>query len=74
MLQREEHNRKILLEPLIKQFINLNLTDMETGYNAFRAQLIKSIRIEEDGFVVKPEIIAKLAQIGCRIYQVGIST
>jgi hypothetical protein len=55
-------------------FINLNLTDMETGYKAFRAQLIKSIRIEEDGFVVKPEIIAKLAQIGCRIYQVGIST
>ena len=54
-------------------FINLNLTDMETGYKAFRAPLIKSIRIEEDGFVVKPEITAKLARIGCRIYQVGIS-
>jgi len=36
---------------LSNMFINLNLTDMETGYKAFRALLIKSIRIEEDGFV-----------------------
>src|SRR5438270_9978468 len=54
-------------------FTNLNLTDMETGYKAFKAPLIKSIQIEEDRFGVEPEIIAKLAGTGCRIYEVGIS-
>jgi glycosyltransferase involved in cell wall biosynthesis len=54
-------------------FTNLNLTDIETGYKAFRASLIKSIQIEEDRFGVEPEIIAKLAHTGCRIYEVGIS-
>jgi glycosyltransferase involved in cell wall biosynthesis len=54
-------------------FTNLNLTDMETGYKAFKASLIKSIQIEEDRFGVEPEIIAKLARTGCKIYEVGIS-
>ena len=54
-------------------FTNLNLTDIETGYKAFRASLIKSIQIEENRFGVEPEIIAKLARTGCRIYEVGIS-
>jgi hypothetical protein len=54
-------------------FTNINLTDMETGYKAFSAPLIKSIQIEEDGFGVEPEIIAKLARKGCRMYEVGIS-
>ncbi len=54
-------------------FSNLNLTDIETGYKAFKASLIKSIQIEEDRFGVEPEIIAKLARAGCRIYEVGIS-
>ncbi len=58
---------------LSNMFTNLNLTDMETGYKAFRASVIKSIRIEEDRFGVEPEIIAKLARTGCRIYEVGIS-
>jgi glycosyltransferase involved in cell wall biosynthesis len=58
---------------LSNMFTNLNLTDMETGYKAFRAPLIKSIQIEEDRFGVEPEIIAKLARIECRIYEVGIS-
>jgi glycosyltransferase involved in cell wall biosynthesis len=58
---------------LSNMFTNLNLTDMETGYKAFRASLIKSIQIEEDRFGVEPEIIAKLARKGCRIYEVGIS-
>lgn len=52
---------------------NLNLTDVESGYKAFKASLIKSIEIEEDRFGVEPEIIAKLAGRGCRIYEVGIS-
>jgi glycosyltransferase involved in cell wall biosynthesis len=62
-----------LLTLLSNMFTNLNLTDMETGYKAFKAPIIKSIQIEEDRFGVEPEIIAKLAQTGCRIYEVGIS-
>ena len=58
---------------LSNMFTNLNLTDVETGYKAFKASLIKSVRIEEDGFGVEPEIVAKLARTGCRIYEVGIS-
>src|SRR4029077_7239439 len=58
---------------LSNMFTNLNLTDAETAYKAFKARLIKSIRIEEDAFGVEPEIIAKLARTGCRIYEVGIS-
>jgi glycosyltransferase involved in cell wall biosynthesis len=58
---------------LSNMLTNLNLTDMETGYKAFKASLIKSIQIEEDRFGVEPEIIAKLARTGCRIYEVGIS-
>ena len=54
-------------------FTNLNLTDLETGYKAFKAPVIKSIQIEEDRFAVEPEIVAKLARSGCRIYEVGIS-
>src|SRR5436853_3710831 len=54
-------------------FTNLNLTDLETGYKAFKAPVIKSIQIEEDRFGVEPEIAAKLARMGCRIYEVGIS-
>lgn len=62
-----------LLTLLSNMFTNINLTDIETGYKAFNAPLIKSIRLEEDGFGVEPEIIAKLARTGCRIYEVGIS-
>jgi glycosyltransferase involved in cell wall biosynthesis len=54
-------------------FTNINLTDVETGYKAFKASVIKSIEIKEDGFGIEPEIIAKLARTGCRIYEVGIS-
>ncbi len=58
---------------LSNMFTNLNLTDIEAGYKAFKAPLIKSIQIEEDRFAVEPEIIAKLARRNCRIYEVGIS-
>jgi len=58
---------------LSNMLTNINLTDVETGFKAFKAPLIKSIRIEEDRFGVEPEIIAKLARTGCRIYEVGIS-
>jgi glycosyltransferase involved in cell wall biosynthesis len=58
---------------LSNMFTNINLTDVETGYKAFKAPLIKSIQLEEDRFGVELEIIAKLARMGCRIYEVGIS-
>jgi glycosyltransferase involved in cell wall biosynthesis len=58
---------------LSNMFTNLNLTDMQTGYKAFKAPLIKSIQIEEDSFGVEPEIVAKVAKLGCRIFEVGIS-
>jgi len=52
---------------------NLNLSDMETCYKAFRREVIQSIEIEEDRFGFEPEITAKVARGGWRIYEVGIS-
>ena len=52
---------------------NLNLTDMETGYKVFRADIIKSIPIRSARFGVEPELTAKLAKVRARIYEVPIS-
>ena len=52
---------------------DLNLTDMETCYKAFRRELLHSIQIEEDRFGFEPEITAKVARSRARIYEVGIS-
>jgi glycosyltransferase involved in cell wall biosynthesis len=52
---------------------NLNLTDMETGYKVFRADIIKSIPIRSSRFGVEPELTAKLAKVHARIYEVPIS-
>ena len=54
-------------------FTNLNLTDMETCYKAFRRELIQSIEIEEDRFGFEPEITVKLAKRRAVIYEIGIS-
>lgn len=54
-------------------FTNLNLTDMETCYKAFRREIIQSIEIKEDRFGFEPEITAKLAKKKLRIYEIGIS-
>lgn len=58
---------------LSNMFTNLNLTDMETCYKLFRREVIQSIQIEEDRFGFEPEITAKVAAMGCRIYEVGVS-
>jgi len=58
---------------LSNMFTNLNLTDIETGYKVFRRELIQRMKIEESRFGFEPEITAKLAKLGCRIYEVGIS-
>ncbi len=53
---------------------NLNLTDMETCYKLFRADLLKSLTLREKRFGFEPEVTAKIARIpGVRIYEVGIS-
>jgi hypothetical protein len=52
---------------------NLNLTDMETCYKAFRREALANIVIEEDRFGFEPEITAKVAKSGCRVFEVGIS-
>jgi glycosyltransferase involved in cell wall biosynthesis len=54
-------------------FTNLNLTDMEVGYKVFRREVLEQIEIEENRFGFEPEITAKVAKLGCRIYEVGIS-
>lgn len=54
-------------------FTNLNLTDMETGYKAFRKNILDKIKLEENGFGFEAEITAKVAELKCRIYEVGIS-
>ncbi|AOY79470.1 glycosyltransferase family 2 protein [Moorena producens JHB] len=61
------------LTMLSNMFTNINLTDMETCYKAFRRELIQSIKIEESRFGFEPEITAKVAKKKCRIYEVGIS-
>jgi glycosyltransferase involved in cell wall biosynthesis len=54
-------------------FTNLNLSDMETCYKVFRADIIKGIKLEQNRFGFEPEITAKVARAECRIFEVGIS-
>jgi glycosyltransferase involved in cell wall biosynthesis len=62
-----------VLTTLSNMFTNLNLSDMETCYKAFRRELIQGIVIEENRFGFEPEITAKVSKLNCRIYEVGIS-
>src|SRR5207237_2894736 len=64
-------NRLVTL--LSNMLTNLNLTDVETGYKAFRASVIKKLDLREDRFGFEVEIAAKLAKASCRIYEVGVS-
>ena len=54
-------------------FTNLNLTDMETCYKMFRREVVQSLQIESRRFGIEPEITAKVARRGYRIYEVPIS-
>lgn len=62
-----------LLTFLSNMLSDLNLTDMETCYKAFRREILNKITIEEDRFGFEPEITAKIARLNARIYEVGIS-
>lgn len=52
---------------------NLNLTDMETCYKMMTAEVARKITLEEKRFGMEPEITAKIAKLGARVYEVGIS-
>jgi len=63
----------VLLTLCSNMATDLNLTDMETCYKAFRREVIQNVKINEDRFGVEPEITAKVAQARLRVYEVGIS-
>lgn len=54
-------------------FTNINLTDVETGYKAFRGEIIRNMIITSTGFGFEIEVTAKIAKLGCIIYEVPIS-
>lgn len=54
-------------------FTNLNLTDVETCYKAFRGEIIRNMRINSSGFGFEIEVTAKIAKLGCAVYEVPIS-
>ncbi len=58
---------------LSNMFTDLNLTDMETCYKVFRREVIQQITLRENRFGFEPEVIAKLARLRLRIYEMGIS-
>jgi glycosyltransferase involved in cell wall biosynthesis len=62
-----------LLTTLSNMVTNLNLTDMETGYKAFRLEVVRRLNLQSQRFGVEPEITAKIARLGCRVYEVPIS-
>ncbi|MCP4625478.1 MAG: glycosyltransferase [bacterium] len=58
---------------LSNMFSDLNLTDMECCYKVFRRDIIQKINIRESRFGVEPELVAKVAQMRARIYEMGVS-
>lgn len=61
------------LTTLSNMTTNLNLTDMECCYKLFRREVLEQITVQENRFGVEPELTAKVARLGVRIYEVGIS-
>jgi len=62
-----------ILTTFSNMLTNLNLTDMETCYKAVKTDILKQLRLKTDRFGFEPELTAKLAKRGCRIYEVPIS-
>ena len=62
-----------ILTTLSNMMTNLNLTDMETCYKVFKANIIKNINIKSNRFGFEPEITAKLAKKKCAIYELPVS-
>ncbi len=61
------------LTTLSNMFTNLNLTDMETCYKAFRAEALKGLDLKSERFGIEPEITAKIARRGLRVYETSIT-
>jgi glycosyltransferase involved in cell wall biosynthesis len=62
-----------VLTTLSNCLTNLNLTDIECCYKVFTRDVANRLRIEEDGFGVEPELTARVAKMGCRVFEVGVS-
>lgn len=62
-----------ILTTLSNMATNLNLTDMEAGFKAFRREVVQKIRIQENRFGIEPEIVAKVSRLKVRIYEVAVS-
>jgi glycosyltransferase involved in cell wall biosynthesis len=62
-----------LLSTLSNMFTNLNVSDVWTGYKAIKREILQRIILRENGFGFEPEITAKIAKNGCRVYEVPIS-
>ena len=62
-----------VLTLLSNMLTDLNLTDVETCYKAFRREIIQSIKLTEDRFGFDAEVTARIAALKCRVYEVGIS-
>jgi glycosyltransferase involved in cell wall biosynthesis len=62
-----------LLTMVSNMLSNLNLTDMECCYKMFRREVLNSLVLREDRFGFEPEVTAKVARLGCRIYEVPVS-
>ncbi len=62
-----------IITTLSNMLTDLNLSDMETGYKVFRSEVLKAMKIESNRFGFEPEVTAKIAKMGCRIYEVPIS-
>jgi glycosyltransferase involved in cell wall biosynthesis len=62
-----------ILTTLSNMLSNLNLTDMESGFKAFRREIVQQIRITENRFGFEPEIVAKVSKLNVSIYEVGVS-
>tara|TARA_B100000902_G_scaffold147713_1_gene144593 strand:- start:100 stop:792 length:693 start_codon:yes stop_codon:yes gene_type:complete len=62
----------LLLTTFSNMLTNLNLTDMEVCYKAFKSEVIKNIDLKEERFGFEPEVTAKISKMDLRIYEVGI--
>ena len=62
-----------ILTLLCNMMTNLNLTDMEVGYKAFRCEVLLALELKEDRFGFEPEVTIKMSRLAKRVYEVGIS-
>lgn len=62
-----------MLTTLSNMFTNLNLSDMETGYKVFRREVVGCLNLKSNRFGIEPELVAKVARKGFRIYEVPVS-